>query len=162
MLQSELLGTEEDEQDALHDVDNGLTLLDSSVAARAVKFPCLKYVSIHPWARATAMHAVGIMELVAEKLDEDLQTQMAGRAGRTCHGVVSCLCDVDDSAAALEALKQSKRATTVADQDVARASAKSQGSIAVADHASAKSQVTHAVADQDVATLTPAPPARLY
>ena len=37
------------------------------------------------------------------------ETQKAGRAGRTCDGVVTYLYDVDDTAAALEALKQSKK-----------------------------------------------------
>ena len=49
------------------------------------------------------------MELVSERVDAELETQKAGRAGRTCDGVVTYLYDVDDTAAALEALKQSKK-----------------------------------------------------
>ena len=52
------------------------------------------------------------MELVSERVDAELETQKAGRAGRTFDGVVTYLYDVDDTAAALEALKQSKKKQT--------------------------------------------------
>ena len=108
-LHSELMGVDEEEQGYLQEVENGLLLLASSVAARAVTLPSLKYVFIHPQARTTVMHSSGIMELVSERVDPELEMQEAGRAGRTCDGVVTYLYDVDDTLAALEALKQSKK-----------------------------------------------------
>ena len=108
-LHSELMGVDEEEQGYLQEVKNGLLLLASSVAARAVTLPSLKYVFIHPQARTTVMHSSGIMELLSERVDPELEMQKAGRAGGTCDGVVTYLYDVDDTPAALEALKQSKK-----------------------------------------------------
>ena len=47
-LHSELMGADEEEQRDLQEMENGLLLLASSVAARAVTLPSLKYVFIHP------------------------------------------------------------------------------------------------------------------
>jgi hypothetical protein len=55
------------------------------------------------------------MELVEERIDAELQANMAGRVGRTCEGIVTYLYDVDDSDLALQAFPASMLATSVAD-----------------------------------------------
>ena len=65
MLHSEMFGPAEDDQRNRCDVRNGIMMLASAVAARAVTFPSLKHVFIHPLARTTVMHSSGALELVA-------------------------------------------------------------------------------------------------
>ncbi len=44
-------------------------VLASSVAARAVTLPSMKYVLIHPHTRTSVLHSSGILELVDERVD---------------------------------------------------------------------------------------------
>ena len=92
-----------------------MLVLASSVAARAITSPDMKYVFIHPYTRMPVLHSSGILELVEERVDSELEANMAGRVGRTCEGIVTYLYDVNDSDLALQALPASVPAASVAD-----------------------------------------------
>ena len=56
MLHSEVLDEDEEEQVSLEDTGCSLLILASSVAARAVTLPRIKFVFIHPHTRASVLH----------------------------------------------------------------------------------------------------------
>ena len=105
ILHSDVLGEDETEQEQLPAADgrHPLLVLASSVAARAVTLPSMKYVFLHPYTRTSVLHASGLLDLVDEAVDPELEANMAGRVGRACEGVVTYLYDVDDSKLALRA-----------------------------------------------------------
>ena len=86
-------------------------MLASSVAARSMTLPDMRYVFIHPHTRVPVMHESGITVLMDERVDPELEANMAGRVGRTCDGVVTYLFDIDDSEIQLQRLPIDKTVT---------------------------------------------------
>jgi HrpA-like RNA helicase len=99
ILHSEMLGACDDQPKTLSGRTNkyNVLVLASSIAARSITLPDMRYVFIHPHTRVPVLHESGITILMDERVDPELEANMAGRVGRTCDGVVTYLFNIDDS-----------------------------------------------------------------
>jgi hypothetical protein len=117
ILHSEMLGACDDQPKTFTGRTNkcNVLVLASSIAARSITLPDMRYVFIHPHTRVPVMHGTGITVLMDERVDPELEANMAGRVGRTCDGVVTYLFDIDDSEIQLQTLTIDRTVTLIAE-----------------------------------------------
>jgi len=113
ILHSEMLGACDDQPKTLSGRTNkyNVLVLASSIAARSITLPDMRYVFIHPHTRVPVLHESGITILMEERVDPELEANMAGRVGRTCDGVVTYLFDIDDSEEQMQKMPTDKIVT---------------------------------------------------
>ena len=83
MLHSEIVGTDQEEDQDVEDPEGApLIVLSTIVGPRGVTLPKIRYVFLHPHMRAEALHSSGLSQLLGEPLAVEVGGNQIGRAGR--------------------------------------------------------------------------------
>ena len=117
LLHSEMIGDDNQEQVVLSDETGPMVVLSTVIGARSVFLRVMKYVIIHPQMRCSFVHASEITRIRDCLVSQELEGNMAGRAGRESDGLVTKICMphsasgqghplIDDSAQASEYMLQ--------------------------------------------------------
>ena len=91
-----------DESDQMIPEDQTVfVILATTIAARTLTIPSLKYCIIHPAVRHSVMHPSGIQMLPHMPVSQEILRNMEGRVARTSPGLTTYLFFLDDSERAL-------------------------------------------------------------